>query len=102
MLGLINPRLIKRSLINEKGFTKKGFPMRLPRFNTSSSLINTFRLSNREPSLTYEDVRLESKLARSRHAEGYRVYTRYKRKANKVKSMNSDAKDSKVLGGRHD
>lgn len=45
-------------------------------------------------------MRLESKIARRRRAEGYRVYTLYKRKVDKVKPVNSDAKDDKVLGGR--
>ena len=47
-------------------------------------------------------MRLKSKIARRRRAEGYKVFTLYKRKADKVKLINSDAKDNKVLRGRDD
>ena len=47
-------------------------------------------------------MRLETKIAHQRRAKGYRVHTLYKRKVDKVKPVNSDAKDSKVLRGRDD
>jgi hypothetical protein len=47
-------------------------------------------------------VRLKSKLARRRRVEEYRVYTLYKRKIYKIKPIDSDAKDNKVLGERDD
>ena len=99
---LVNPRLTLRSLASEEGLAKEGFPVRLPRFNASSGPINAYRLSRRGSNLTWEEVRLESKLARRRRAEGHRVYTLYKRKADKVKPVDSDAKDGKVPGGRDD
>ena len=45
-------------------------------------------------------MRLKSTLTRRRRAERHRVYTLYKRKADKVKLINSDTRDRKVLGGR--
>ena len=66
----------------------------LPVFGTASARINAVRLSTRGPEITCDFVRLESKLARRRRAYGYLVGTIYKRKADKVRPVDSDTKDS--------
>lgn len=72
------------------------------RFSTTPGRVNAVRLSHRGPTLNLRHVKDEAKRAARRRAFGLHVATLYKRKADKVRPVDSDATDGQVPGGRDD
>lgn len=92
-LGLTNPAAIGEETTPSFG---------LPRFSVKASYVNTERPSRRGPELTWKYARCDKSLAARRRAEGLHISTLYKRKADKVRPVDSSDTGGQVPGGRDD
>lgn len=72
------------------------------RFSVSAGHINAERLSRRGPVLTWNHARAEKRRAEANRSCTFGIATLYKKKADKIRPVDSDATDGQVPGGRDD
>lgn len=71
----------------------------LARFRTSGVRINAIRLSTRGSAITCAYAKNDAAVARRRRGQYHRIATLYKRKADKVRPVDSDKSDGSTPGG---